>query len=154
MNRRTRDDMLVELKKSGHRVTRQRIAVIDYLAGREDHPSARNVYRGVAEVLPGVSLATIYNTLSTLVNAGLIRELDFEDTDNRYDTNLEHHLNLVCISCGEILDLPQTPPISVEEIRSRLGFETVDMRFECRGICRSCGAREAGISPARGKATS
>jgi len=143
MSRRSRDGMLAELKRAGFRVTRQRVAVIDFLAGRDDHPSARQVYRAVAETEAGVSLATIYNTLATLVEMGLIRELEFEGSDNRYDTNLVPHLNLVCITCGEILDVPHEVPVNIDEIRSLLGFETSDVRMEYRGLCRSCIVRAA-----------
>ena len=82
----------------------------------------------------------VYNTLATLVNLGLIREMEFEATDNRYDTNLAPHMNLVCVLCGTIIDVDQRWPVSADTIRRSHGFEVVDLRVEGRGICAKCRA--------------
>jgi Fe2+ or Zn2+ uptake regulation protein len=126
------------LRGAGCRITRQRTAVIRYLAGRIDHPSARRIYSELEGTEPGLSLATVYNTLSTLVELGLIKQIDFEAVDNRYDTNLAPHINLVCTSCGRIDDFDHELPVTPEEIEHRLGFSTTDFRIEYRGVCASC----------------
>ena len=134
----TRDHMIETLRDAGYRLTRQRVTIIDCLAGRDDHPSAREIFRGLPRSSPRSSLATVYNTLRTLVELGLIREMDFEAVDNRYDTNVGPHINLFCTVCGEITDFDRELPVSPEEIRSRLGFEAVDCRMEYRGVCARC----------------
>ena len=136
----TRDHMIETLRDAGYRLTRQRVTIINCLAGRDDHPSAREIYRGLPRSSPRTSLATVYNTLRTLVELGLIREMDFEAVDNRYDTNVGPHINLVCTMCGEITDFDHELPVSPEEIRGRLGFEAVDCRMEYRGVCAHCRA--------------
>lgn len=89
----------------------------------------------------------VYNTLATLVDLELIREIEFEGTDNRYDTNLAPHMNLVCTACGAIIDVDQRLPVSPDMIRRSHGFEVVVLRIECRGICARCLAgRERGFS--------
>jgi len=146
----TRDDMIETLRDAGFRLTRQRVTIIDRLAGREDHPSAREIYRGLLNTFPRTSLATVYNTLRTLVELGLVREMDFEAADNRYDTNVGPHINLVCTVCGAITDFDHELPVSPEEIRGQLGFEAVDCRMEYRGVCARCLAAE-NDSPAVGR---
>ncbi len=151
----TRDHMIETLRDAGFRLTRQRVTIIDCLADRDDHPSAREIFRGLPRSSPRSSLATVYNTLRTLVELGLIREMDFEAVDNRYDTNVGPHINLVCTVCGAITDFDHELPVSPEEIRSRLGFEAVDCRMEYRGVCAYClatgdegpaGGRTGGVS--------
>ena len=98
----TRDDIVAALRAAGRRITPQRMAIVEYLAGRSDHPSARQIHHDLEDRMPSVSVATVYNTLASLVELGLLREVEFESADNRYDTNLAPHINLVCTACGAI----------------------------------------------------
>jgi len=141
----TEYDIVAALRAAGRRITPQRMAIVEYLAGRSDHPSARQIHRELEVRSSGVSLATVYNTLASLVELGLLREVGFESADNRYDTNLAPHINLVCTVCGTIVDLDHDPPMSAREIRNRVGFETTEIRMESRGICKSC--RTLGFIP-------
>ena len=129
--------MLHALKNAGFRLTQQRMAIIDYIAGREDHPSARQIYDEI-RTETGISFATIYNTLETLVHIDLIKEIDFEHDENRYDTNLTPHLNLVCIRCGRIQDIDFKLPISMEKIKEKTDFTITNYRLEYMGICAQC----------------
>ncbi len=138
---RSTETMETALRDAGFRITPQRVAVIRYLAGRTDHPSARQIFENLADSEPGLSLATVYNTLGTLVELGLIREMDFEAGDNRYDTNLAPHINLVCTMCGGIDDLDHELPVPPAELEERFGFEATDFRIEYRGMCAACRKR-------------
>ena len=135
-------EIVAAIHASGRRMTRQRLAIIEYLAGREDHPSARQIFFAVQAAESQMSLATVYNTLSTLVALGFIKEMEFEAEDNRYDTNVSPHINLVCSVCGAITDLDRKPPVSVVEIRRSLGFETTGIRMEYRGVCSTCRSKD------------
>ncbi len=139
----SKDDMAAALGEAGLRVTRQRQAIIDCLAGRNDHPSARRIYRDLERADTRLSLATVYNTLATLVELGVLAEMEFEGSDNRYDTNLTPHLNLVCTGCGAIADLVSELPAEPSAVRGEVGFETTGYRLEYRGICARCRARTA-----------
>ena len=132
------EEIVTAVHASGRRLTRQRRAIIEYLAGRDDHPSARQVFTAVKAGESRMSLATVYNTLSTLVDLGFIKEMEFEAGDNRYDTNVSPHINLVCTVCGIITDFNRKPPVSAVEIRKTLGFETTGIRMEYNGVCSSC----------------
>ena len=129
--------MVVALKQAGFRLTQQRLAIIGFISGRRDHPSARQIFKGIKKDT-GISFATIYNTLKTLVDIELIKEIDFEHGENRYDTNLIPHLNLVCIKCGNIQDIDFKLPISSDEIKARKNFTTTNFRLEYMGICSQC----------------
>jgi Fe2+ or Zn2+ uptake regulation protein len=138
----TSEEIVAAIHASGRRLTRQRQTIIEYLAGRDDHPSARQIFKAMRTGEMPMSLATVYNTLSTLVELGFIKEMEFEAENNRYDTNVSPHINLVCSGCGSIDDLDRRPPVSVAEIRAALGFETTGIRMEYHGICASCRSRE------------
>ena len=134
----TKNEMLEKLRAAGRRITGPRLAIIKFIAGRGDHPSARQIYNQVQRKSPGISLATVYNTLIILRDLDLVKEIEFEHTENRYDTNLQPHLNLVCKRCGAIRDVEFTLPLILEDVRRREGFITSDFRIELHGLCASC----------------
>ena len=138
MVKKSKKDILEELKNAGHRITKHRRAIIDVLAEREDHPSVRQIFSKIKLKDSGISLATVYNTLNLLVEMNLLKEIDFEETDNRYDTNLSPHLNLVCTICGSITDFEHELPVPAELIRVQKGFIAKEYRLEYRGICHRC----------------
>lgn len=136
----SRQELVAAMRQAGRRITVQRRAVLEYLADRSDHPSAGQIYRDLAPRVASLSLATVYNTLTALVEMGLLREIEFAVADNRYDTNLTPHINLVCVRCDSITDLDQPLPVSTEDIEARLGFKAVEFRIEYRGLCSRCRA--------------
>ncbi len=128
-------------RESGFRLTRQRDRIFEHLerAGSKGlHPSARRVYEDLRAEGHDISVATVYNTLGALARKGLVKIIEFESGDNRYETNLDPHINLVCTGCGSIEDLPAGDPIHAETARDRLGFQVVDFRLEYYGLCASC----------------
>lgn len=139
MNRHTLEQLEQALRGEGCRITRQRKAILAFLSGcRDDHPSARDVHEALKRREPGLSLATVYNTLGILVRKGLIKLIHFEGRNNRYDTNVDPHVNLVCTGCGRIRDLAVEPPVASETVRARTGFEVRDCRLDFYGICAAC----------------
>jgi Fur family peroxide stress response transcriptional regulator len=132
---RLQREMIAAFAASGRRITPRRRAILGCVAGRSDHPSARQIHRDLSSRLPRPSLATVHNTLTALVARGLIREVDFEATDDRCDTDLAPHINLACVCCGSIGDVDHDLPVPPAAIRSGLGFEAVGFRIEYRGLC-------------------
>lgn len=94
------------LKQAGIQPTAQRIAICQYVLCQADHPTAEDVKRWVDQHLPKISLATVYNTLNTLVQAGLLRELRFAHLDSAvYDANVTDHFHFLDETNGTITDL-------------------------------------------------
>ena len=85
-------------------------------------------------------MSTVYYTLDMLKKEGLIRELEYYDTDNRYDINLSDHINLVCTKCRKLTDFTGVLPSFSRVVEKETGFKPARMRFEYYGICRKCGS--------------
>ena len=62
-------------KELGLRITRQRQEIFRAVAQSNAHPSAETVFLQVRESLPNVSLDTVYRTLSSLEEMGLLHQL-------------------------------------------------------------------------------
>jgi len=96
------------LARKGLRSTRQREQVYSVLLGSEDHPSADVVYSRVKKDCPGISLATVYNCLETLVDCDLIRQVNFEREPSRFcqcKDHRKHHAHFHCQETGKVIDV-------------------------------------------------
>ena len=52
-----------------------------------------------------MSLATVYKTLKTLVEIGLVQELNVGEGNFRYDANYHEHAHVQCVNCGKVEDI-------------------------------------------------
>lgn len=132
------------------RLTRQRAAIYAALVETTSHPSADDLYRMVTRQQPMMSRNTVYYTLGVLRNAGLIREVNVGHDMARYDGNVSMHHHLICLGCGQILDVMDDElnqlHLSSEQAR---GFEVQGHRVEFHGYCVSCQQAERNVSPRR-----
>src|SRR4051812_31537520 len=88
--------------------TPQRVVITEYILGTESHPTAEQIMEAVADKLPvACSRATVYNTLNTLVQAGVIQEVYTEPGPARYDANVSEHHHFVDRKTGKIFDIPK-----------------------------------------------
>ena len=94
------------LQSSGQRFTEQRAAVYSYLASTDVHPTADEVFLAVRSDLDGISLATVYKSLETLVGCGLAVKLSYSDGSARYDGRMDPHYHSRCLACGCVTDIP------------------------------------------------
>ncbi len=134
--------LLAALHGHGHRVTRQRSAVYSELSASRAHPTAEEVFRAVREELPGISLATVYNTLEVLVRCGLATRLALFDGSARYDGQLDPHLHARCDECSRVFDLHGS---SESDVLASIHpgdstFSVRGIRLELTGRCHDCGA--------------
>src|SRR5439155_17966290 len=97
-------------------LTRQRTVVLDVVRGREHHPTAAEIFEAARKKMPGISLATVYNSLRYLKAAGLVREICFDNGASRYDRETDRHDHAICSACGKLVDLDL--PGTVDLIRS------------------------------------
>jgi Fur family peroxide stress response transcriptional regulator len=123
------------------KMTPQRMAIMNYLDGNTDHPSAAEVYRAVSRKFPTMSFATVYNTLRTLRDRGLLVELSLDPGRKRFDANPAPHHHLICVNCRRILDVVRTFDLSLPE-DDRHRFQLIGNHVDFYGICPRCGTRE------------
>jgi Fur family peroxide stress response transcriptional regulator len=134
------DDLSSALKQHGIRLTPQRMAICKILSDTNRHPTAAMIYEQVKAQYPSLSMMTVYNTLNTLVNLGLVNELGSVGDDQvHYDGNIAPHINLACISCHKIVDIT-FPHISNlgNEISIKSGYKLLGARMMYYGLCPSC----------------
>jgi Fe2+ or Zn2+ uptake regulation protein len=130
------------LEAGGLRYTEQRAAVFRYLRGTESHPTADEVFLHVREEIPGISLATVYKGLETLVGCGLAAKLTYGDGSARYDGRTDEHHHVRCVACGRVSDLPgRADDREVARLAASADhFKVTGYRLELTGYCAECSA--------------
>jgi len=124
-------------RDSGLKLTPQRLAILEYLDGNKEHPSAEDVYKAVSKKFPTMSLATVYNTLMTLKQRGLVKELTMDPLRMRFDPQPTPHHHLICMDCRKIIDIHTRLKINLPEMEQE-GFEIVGNHIEFYGLCPKC----------------
>jgi len=94
------------LRNNGLTPTRQRLQIADELLRAPVHLSADEVHDRVRAAGANVSRATVYNTLSLLVERGLIRQVVVDPGKVFYDSNTEPHHHFFDSDAGELMDIP------------------------------------------------
>ena len=138
----TQQELADTLKRWGLRLTPQRLAIAEVVINSSDHPSVQQIHERVSESFPYITLATVYSTLAVLQKKGLVQELPFQKL-SRYDANLEPHANLVCVSCGSVVD-SEIGQDQISRLRRELAdqaeFEIASQRVDFYGWCTQCAA--------------
>jgi Fe2+ or Zn2+ uptake regulation protein len=85
--------------------------------------------------MPGISLRTVYQTLTDLTDMGELTSIDFGSGASHFDPNVAHHHHAVCDSCGAIHD------VYVEDaprLTGLDGFSVEHSHIVYRGTCAAC----------------
>ena len=125
--------------ETGEKLTRQREAVLQVIREREDHPTANDIFAAARRRLPGISYATVYNSLRFLKEAGLVHEIKFGDSASRYDRETDRHDHALCSHCGKLVDfdLPQAAELMKAAAR-RSKFKPESVHLTLKGVCPDC----------------
>lgn len=127
------------------RLTPQRAAVLDVVRAATDHPTARDIYRRVRILQPGIGFATVYRTLNLLVQHGEVLELKLGDGSvARYDGNTGQHDHVLCVDCGAAADVRvELPEHARKQAEAASGFSLTGYELQFLGRCRACAERAA-----------
>ena len=135
----TKDAIIQKLKESGLRVTPQRLAIIEVLIEKGHlHPGAGLIYKEARKKSRSLSLSTTYATINEFSRHGVIKTLQFDGVENRCESNLDEHINLICERCGKIMDYKIRPSVDQNDMTRRTVFVVTNSRLEYYGYCRDC----------------
>jgi Fur family peroxide stress response transcriptional regulator len=93
-----------KLKEKGLKVTHQRVSVLHAMAKLRNHPTAEDIYKEVMKNNPSISFSTVYNTLNTLVENGLIKIVKTNEGKTRFDDVVDGHHHILEEKSGKVSD--------------------------------------------------
>lgn len=121
------------------RNTKQRQVVLDIVRNTDTHPTADWVYEQARQIIPNISLGTVYRLLGRLQEEGLVIQLEAGSRKSRFDGRPGGHQHVVCERCGRIVDVPDVIDSSAtERIQQMTGYRVRTHRVEWFGICPQC----------------
>lgn len=132
--------LIEQLAATGFRFTQQRQRVYDVLMAKRDHPTAEEVFLRAKQAMPEISMATVYNCLDALVQAGVARQVQVERGAARYCPNMHKHWHFHCTECGEVFDM-DWPTSSTGAFPLPRGFKMHRFEVAAHGVCPACGTR-------------
>lgn len=128
----------------GQRLTQEREIIVREIFSDHDHFDSDQVVARLSKPRVNgarVSRATIYRTLSSLEEAGLIRKVARANDREVYehDYGYPQHDHFICGKCSKLVEFRNDEISTIlERVASEHGFRMNGHRLEVSGICAEC----------------
>ena len=150
MDAKVRQHLDTFLDSKGLRRTKPREVIIEAAFATTEHFTAEELLDMTRKIDRTVSRATVYRTLTLLVESGLLREIDLGRDQTYYDPNFlekPQHNHLICTDCDKVVEFEDDNIAVLEDcITRRLGFKpsmkSIRIEASCeelarKGVCAS-----------------
>jgi Fur family peroxide stress response transcriptional regulator len=131
-------DLAQLLTDKGFKITPQRVAILEFMYGNDAHPSVDQIYEQVKRRFRHISRATVYNTIKSLTEAGLLQEILLQQDKAHFDWNVSRHHHFKCLKCGRVEDIDYrvlTPSRVASQVK---GYTVQNVRVTMEGLCKRC----------------
>lgn len=120
-------------------ITPQRVAIYTELVKSKKHPCAEEVFEEVAKRFADISLDTVYRTLTTFVQIGIVNVVEGYGEAKRYDPDMTAHHHFRCRRCSAIVDFHNEAydGLGIPKM-FRKGFEVTGVKVVLEGLCDKC----------------
>jgi Fur family transcriptional regulator, stress-responsive regulator len=139
---RSPNELVAAFRAQGLKVTPQRQLLFKLLHDNRSHPTAEALYTVASELMPGISLRTIYQTLNDLAAMGELQVVSVGAGSSRFDPNVDHHHHAQCSICGTVADV-YVDDLQALTIDGLDGFTPDRAHIVFSGICRNCATATA-----------
>lgn len=115
-----------------------RLKIFDFLVNTIEHPTVDGIYKNLASQIPTLSKTTVYNTLKLFMEKGIVKVVNIEDNETRYDADVSFHGHFKCTNCGKVYDFPiNEENTKFDQLKN---FSIEESHFYLKGKC-SCTAK-------------
>jgi Fur family peroxide stress response transcriptional regulator len=123
----------------GLKITPQRKTIYEELVKAKDHPTADTLYKRARRSLSNISFDTVYRTLLSFTEMGIVTLVEGYGEQKRFEPNLHPHHHFRCIKCHTIFDFENDSynDISVPQEIKKHGT-VFSKRVVLEGICSRC----------------
>lgn len=121
------------LQQKGVRASTIRLNVLAYLLSHHVHPTVEQIHQALRKTMLTLSKTTIYNTLELFMQHNLVRVINIDEKEMRYDANTMEHGHFQCLECKVVTDFTiqcTTPDLA--------GFKILTRNVYYHGICPKC----------------
>jgi Fe2+ or Zn2+ uptake regulation protein len=121
------------------KATPGRLLILSMFFENDLHLSAEEIYKSIKT--KKINFATVYRTLSSLLDAGIIKEANLSKSAVFYELADSHHHHIICSSCGDVENFDMC---GIEDIEKKILSRTKKFRkinshsLELFGFCKKC----------------
>jgi len=133
---KTETQAVLLLKEKRVRPSMIRVKVLEYLLENRNHPTADRLFSALENDIPTLSRTSIYNTLKTFLDEGVVSEITIEDGNSRYDAFTGKHGHFICEKCGDVRDFDVKCATCAPE--SLKGYKVTQEHVYLKGLCPGC----------------
>ena len=135
-------EVLDLLSSRGMRRTSARQAILEAIFASDAHVTAEDIAAEVHRRFPSVDVSTVYRTLVTLEELGIIDHTHLAHGPAIFHLAGDEHQHLVCDRCGRVEEvaLDKLEPF-LEALKKELDFEVDRRHFALVGVCGDCRLR-------------
>jgi len=133
-------EIALTIRHAGQKITPQRVLILSAVRHAHAHTTANEVLDQVRRLYPYVDASTVYRTLGSAAQLGLVSETDMGAGDAQFEwigKGRPHHL--ICRSCGGVSSLDNSYLDSLATaLYDEVGFQADLGHFAIFGLCRNC----------------
>lgn len=125
--------------ENGLKITPQRKVIYEELMKAKDHPTADALYKRARKNLSNLSFDTVYRTLISFTEIGIVNLVEGYGEQKRFEPNLHQHHHFRCIKCHTIFDFENDSynDIAVPAQVQKHGT-VISKRVVLEGVCSKC----------------
>ena len=139
MSSSTLRDLDRALRRSGHRLTKPRVAVIRVLAEASESLSPEEIHQRGRAHHRGLGLVTVYRTLELLEALGLARRVHTDKRCHAFALAQDEQHYVVCHACGQVVEFPcEGLEALIQSVQVHTGYRIESHLVELTGLCPAC----------------
>ncbi|MBN8046739.1 transcriptional repressor [Paraclostridium bifermentans] len=132
------------ISKSGHKVTPQKVLILEVMISSRHHLSAKDIYDKLKQ--KNIGFATIYRSLNLFIELNIIKKIDIDNTtyyEMKIFSKNPFHIHFKCSKCDSIIDI-NNKDINIDyiaiirKVEFEENFQIYDSDIMFTGICDKC----------------
>ncbi|MCK4530648.1 MAG: transcriptional repressor [Candidatus Marinimicrobia bacterium] len=133
------EQFIAYLRSEGKNITPERLHILDAVLNQKAHFKIDDMIEKMSCAKKRVSRATVYRSIKTIENAGLIKYIRSINDEKIYEVQKEHHDHMICESCGKIFEFHDKDLETLQDlICESHGFTPKRHTMKIFGICEKC----------------
>jgi Fe2+ or Zn2+ uptake regulation protein len=117
-------------------MTKQRKLIYQIVKDSMSHLSAKEIFFRAKQVMPSISMGTVYRNLGLMVEDKELRKIPFKGKSDLFDATMYDHEHAVCVECGKVVDIFIDD--LKEKIKNSLDGDLQDYNLTINYICSDC----------------
>lgn len=127
------------LRSKRKNITPERMDILSEVLKQKGHFKIEDIILKMSIAQNPISRATVYRTIKTIEEAGLIKYIRSINDEKIYEVQTEHHDHMICEKCGKIIEFHNEELEALQNaICQSYGFTPCRHTMKIFGLCEDC----------------